>query len=93
MAEKNIQFIQTTPELLQESILAGVKVEIQKLYKEFQPKVPEEFMTRSEVKEFLKVDLSTIHNWTKRGKLKAYGLGNRIYYKRSEVEGAIQPLN
>ena len=93
MAEKTIQFIQTSPETLQEAILAGIKVEIEKLHKEFQPKVPEEFMTRNEVKEFLKVDLSTIHNWTKRGKLKAYGLGNRVYYKRSEVEQAIKPLN
>ena len=41
----------------------------------------------------LDVDLSTIHNWTKRGKLKAYGIAGRIYYKRSEVEMAIKPLN
>ncbi len=92
MAEKTLQFIQITPEQLQEAIIRGVKVEIDKLQDKFQPKQPEELMTRNEVKDFLKVDLSTVHNWTKKGKLKSYGLGHRIYYKRSEVEQAILPL-
>ena len=93
MADKTLQFIQITPEQLQEAIITGVKVEITNLQKNFQPKQPEELMTRNEVKDFLKVDLSTVHNWTKKGKLKSYGLGHRIYYKRSEVEQAIIPLN
>ncbi len=88
-----IQLIQITPEQLQETILSGVKTELDKISKDFQPKQPTEFLTRNEVKEMLDVDLSTIHNWTKRGKLKAYGLGNRVYYKRSEVEQAIKPIN
>nr|WP_319571672.1 helix-turn-helix domain-containing protein [uncultured Draconibacterium sp.] len=87
-----IQLIQVTPEQLQELILKGVKVELDSLKSQLQPKNPTEYLTRNQVKELLNVDLSTVHNWTKRGKLKAYGLGNRIYYKRSEVEAAIQPL-
>lgn len=87
-----IQLIQVTPEQLQELILKGVKVELDSLKSQLQPKSPTEYLTRNQVKELLNVDLSTVHNWTKRGKLKAYGLGNRIYYKRSEVEAAIQPL-
>ena len=93
MANKTIQFIQITPEQLQEAIISGVKVEIDKLQEQFQPKEPEELMTRNEVRNFFKVDLSTVHNWTKKGKLISYGLGHRIYYKRSEVEQAILPLN
>lgn len=89
---KQVQFISVTPEQIQESILNGVKVQIEQLKKDFQPKEPTEYLTRNEVKELLKIDLSTVHNWTKKGKLKAYGLGNRVYYKRSEVEAAIQPL-
>ena len=88
-----VQFIQTTPEQLNEAIISGVKSELEKLKTEFQPKQPTEFLTRNEVKELLKIDLSTVHNWTKRGKLKAYGIAGRIYYKRSEVEQAIVPLN
>jgi excisionase family DNA binding protein len=82
-----------TPEKLTEEILKGVRKEIELLKKDFQPKTPIEYITRNEVKEMLDVDLSTIHNWTKRGKLKAYGIGNRVYYKRDEVEQAIRPIN
>lgn len=93
MADKSIQFIQITPGQLQDAIVNGVKVEIDKLQAHFQPKEPVELMTRNEVKEWLKVDLSTIHNWTKKGKLKSYGIAGRVYYKRQEVEQAIKPLN
>ena len=87
-----IQLIQITPEELQSAIIAGVRAEVEKLKADFQPKQPTEFMTRNEVRDLLNVDLSTVHNWTKRGKLKAYGLGGRLYYKRAEVEEAIKPL-
>ena len=89
---EKIQFIQTTPEQVTEVILQGFRNEIEKLKKDFQPKEPTEYLTRNEVKELLKCDLSTIHNWNKKGKLKAYGIGNRVFYKRSEVEKAIIEL-
>lgn len=90
--EGTIQLIQITPHQLQDAILTGVKTELEILKREFQPKQPTEFLTRNEVKQLLKVDLSTVHNLTKRGKLKSYGLGGRVYYKRDEVELAIKPL-
>lgn len=90
---QQVQFIQITPEQLQNEIIEGVKKQLQELKRDFQPKEPTEYLTRNEVKELLKVDLSTVHNWTKRGKLKSYGIGNRVFYKRSEVENAIIPLN
>lgn len=76
-----------------ELIRSAVKAEIDQLKKDFQPKEPTVYMTREEVKDFLKVDITTVWNWTKRGKLKAYGIGHRVYYKRYEVEQAIKPLN
>ena len=81
-----------TPEQLQEAILRGVKQELEELKKQYQPKQPEEYLSRAEVAELLKVDISTVHNWGKAGKLKRHGLGNRVYYKRSEVEQAIVEL-
>jgi hypothetical protein len=89
---ETIQFIQTSPEQVTEVILQGVRNEIEKLKKDFQPKEPTEYLTRHEVKDLLKCDLSTVHNWTVKGKLKPYGIGNRVYYKRSEVEAAIISL-
>ena len=88
-----VQFIQTTPQELEDSILQGLKSQISLLKAEFQPKEPTEYLTRNELAELLKVDLSTIHNWTKKGKIKAYGIGNRVYYKRQEINQSIKPLN
>lgn len=88
-----IQLLQITPEQLQQAILEGVKKQLEDLKKEFQPKVPDIYMTRSEVASMLKIDLSTVHNWSKSGKLKPYGIGNRVYFKREEVEGSIKKLN
>ena len=93
MQNRTIQFIQITPEQFHETIISGVKSELEKLKTEFQPKQPTEFLTRNQVKELLDVDLSTVHNWTKKGKLQAYGIAGRVYYKRSEVEQALKPIN
>ena len=87
-----IQFIQVTPDQLENAILTGVKEQLKELAKQFQPKEPTEYLTRNEVKKLLKVDLSTVHNWTKKGKLKSYGIGHRVYYKRTEIEQVLTPL-
>ena len=58
----------------------------------FEPKKPTEWLTRNEVAELLKVDLSTLWNWQKKGKLIPFGLGNRVLYKRSDIESKLIPL-
>ena len=90
---KQIQFIQVTPEQLQCAILEGVKRQLQELKENFQPKQPTEYLTRLQVSEMLQVDLSTVHNWSKRKILFPKQIGGRIYFKRSEVEKAIVELN
>jgi excisionase family DNA binding protein len=75
------------------SLFDGLKKELAELKANFQPKQPAEYLTRNEVAEMLKCDLSTLWLWTKKGKLTSYGIGNRTYYKRSEIEKAIVCLN
>lgn len=75
------------------SLFEGLQNQLTELKANFQPKVPEEFLTRNEVAELLKCDLSTLWNWTKKSKLISYGIGNRTYYKRTEIENAIICLN
>ena len=58
----------------------------------FQPKTPPEFLTRDEVAGLLKIDRSTVYNWTKKGILNAHQIGSRVYYKREELENAIVKL-
>lgn len=52
-----------------------------------------EFITRVEVCELLSFNKSSLWKHTKSGKLKSYGIGNRVLYKRSEVLEAVKPIN
>ncbi len=45
----------------------------------------DELLTRDETCAYLKIDSSTLWAWTNKGKVKAYGIGSRRYYKRSEL--------
>ncbi len=89
---QQVQFIQVTPEQLKETIIEGVKAELEEFKKHFEPKSPTEYLTRNEVSKLLSVDLSTIHNYTKRRLLQSYQIGSRVYYKRSEVENSLVKL-
>ena len=75
-----------TVEQLQQLIGTSVKNGIIELQKEIQTKDnSEELMTREETCQFLKIDSSTLWAWTNQQKVKAYGIGARRYYKRSEL--------
>ena len=75
-----------TVEQLQQLIGTSVKNGIIELQKELQTKDnSEELMTREETCQFLKIDSSTLWAWTNQQKVKAYGIGARRYYKRSEL--------
>ncbi len=45
----------------------------------------EELLSREETSNLLKINLSTLWRWTKDGKLSAYGIGNRVFYKKDEI--------
>ena len=75
-----------TVEQLQQLIGTSVRNGILELQKELQSKDnSEELMTRDETCKFLKIDSSTLWAWTNNGKVKAYGIGARRYYKKSEL--------
>lgn len=52
----------------------------------------EQYLTRDEVSELLKISLSTIHNWTKKGELQPYQIGGRVYFKISDIESSMIKL-
>ncbi|MBN4070746.1 helix-turn-helix domain-containing protein [Olleya sp. AH-315-F22] len=89
---EQIQFIGTTPNALVNLIDEVVKRQLEDLKKSYQPKEPNEYLTRNNVAELLSVDLSTVHNWTKKGILHAKQIGGRVFYLREEVENAIVKL-
>jgi hypothetical protein len=53
----------------------------------------DELLTRQEVANYFKVNISTIRNWTRQGILKKYGVGDRVYYKRHEVKVVLIEIN
>ena len=52
-----------------------------------------ELLTLQEACKLLDINRTTLWNWEKRGKVKAYGLEGRKYYKRSEILESIIPVN
>lgn len=93
MSTSAIQFIQISPEQLQSEITKGVKAHLDEFLQNFKPKQPTDYLTRKEVAELFKVDISTIANWQKNGKLKPYAISGRVYFKRSDIEESLTPLH
>jgi len=73
----------------------SVSNQLSNLRDNFKPKEPIELITRNEVSKMFKIDLSTVHNWTKKGKIIGYSIpgSSRIYYKRSELEKLLIQIN
>jgi hypothetical protein len=66
-----------------------IKNELKILKENYQPKEPKKYLTRIEVSKMLSVDISTVHNLTKRNVLEKYQIGGRCLYLRSQVEKSI----
>ena len=88
-----IQFVGTSPQDLKNEITADVKVILNDFLKHYKPIRPAEYLTRQQVAKMFDVDLSTVHNWCKSGKLKPLGIGSRVYFLRTEIEASLIPLN
>ncbi|MCB0401693.1 MAG: helix-turn-helix domain-containing protein [Flavobacteriales bacterium] len=88
-----IQLINITPEQLKNEITKEVKIYLDEFVSNYKPKQPNEYYTRKELSELFKVDISTIHNWSKSGKLKPKGIGNRVYFLKSDIEQCLTDLN
>jgi hypothetical protein len=84
--QKAILLETLTVDELNQLIGTSVKNGITELHHEFQAKhQSEELLTREETCQLLKINSSTLWAWTFKGKVKAYGIGARRYYKRSEL--------
>jgi hypothetical protein len=83
-----VQLIQVTPQELTDLINEALKARFKELYTQIQgiePKNEKEFLTRKETQALFNVSSVTIHEWQKNGILKVYKMGNRSYFKYSEL--------
>lgn len=83
----------TTPERLTENIIEGVKKELQELRKHYQPKEPEDWLTREQTATLLQIAYPTLHDWVNKGILKHYKIGNRTYFSRKEINEVLYNSN
>ncbi|APZ46317.1 DNA-binding protein [Polaribacter reichenbachii] len=81
-----------SPERLTELIKDGVKSQLEDFKETLQTHNPDELLTREQTCKFLQIDSSTLWAWTNKGKVIAYGIGNRRYYKKAELLNSLQKL-
>ncbi len=81
-----------SPEALTELIKQGVKSQLEDFKKTLNIQNPDELLTREQTCEMLQIDSSTLWHWTNKGKVTAYGIGNRRYYKKAELLQCLTPL-
>jgi hypothetical protein len=74
------------------NFFSRINAQFVEIHKKLNKKPSEELLSRNDVARILKCDLSTVHNYTKKGFLKSYGINGRVYYKMHEVECALIPI-
>lgn len=90
---QTIQFLATTPQQLKKEIANEVKNHLDEFLKHFTPQPQKEYLSRQDVSKMFSVDISTVSNWQRTGKLNPLGISGRVYFLRSEVEASLKPLN
>lgn len=86
MVHQTIQLLNITTNDLTNLIKEGIKSELSELKKTINPESLENpHLTRKETATFFGVSLNCVNDWTRKGILKAYKVGQRTYYKRSEL--------
>lgn len=91
--ENAIMLHNLAPNDLEELIRKVVGEQLEAFRKNNSIEKPDELLTREEVCLLLKISLTSLWNWTKKEKLKAYGIGNRVYYKRGELIESLVRIN
>jgi excisionase family DNA binding protein len=83
---QSIQMFNITPIELATLINDSIKVELTKLKETINPDSLESpHLTRRETAKFFGVSLNCVNDWTRKGMIKAYKVGQRTYFKRSEL--------
>jgi len=90
MKKYNLNIENLTSEDLRELFLKTITEEILPVIQTTSKET--ELLTRKEVAKLLRVSLPTLHDWTKRGVIKAYRIEGKVYYKRSEIEESLTEI-
>ena len=90
---QQLQITQLSPEDLKDILKELFRSELEALKKQNKKSNVEVFYTREETADRFKIDISTLHRWTKSGKIIPHAIGARIYYKESSIQQALVKLD
>ncbi len=85
MSLKKINLYEMTPNELKELIGDSINEKIEKLKPPEEKRDQEDLLTVDETLKLLKCSKQALWNWRKNGILPSYRLGNRVYYKKSDI--------
>ncbi|WP_339662345.1 MULTISPECIES: helix-turn-helix domain-containing protein [Flavobacteriaceae] len=85
MITKTVQITEVSIDELADKVADKLLVKIQGYLDDLNTKENDVYLTRKETAEFLKINLTTLWNWTNKGRIISYGLGHRIYYNKQEI--------
>lgn len=74
-------------------IIDFIGIEINKLRKELDRKDQETYLTRKETAKYFKISLTCLNEWSKKGILIPLKLGNRTYFRLSDIEKKLNSSN
>ena len=82
--------LSVTPADLREFALAIAKEIIDSTKEVVENPLQKDYFTMAEATGIFRVDFSTLYNWNRKGYLKSFKIGGRVYYRRSDVEALLQ---
>lgn len=82
-----VQLLQITPEELANLIKENLEQELKQMVQanNVVKETENDFLTRKQTSEFFQVSNVTLHDWVKKGILHPYKMGNRTYFRKSDL--------
>tara|TARA_R100000789_G_C2961949_1_gene138205 strand:+ start:134 stop:421 length:288 start_codon:yes stop_codon:yes gene_type:complete len=85
MITKKIEIQEITVDELADKVADKLLNKIKHYLDDLHTNESDVYLTRQETADFLKINITTLWNWTNKGKIKSYGIGNRRYYNKQEI--------
>ena len=77
MITKKIEIQEITVDELADKVADKLLNKIKHYLDDLHTNESDVYLTRQETADFLKINITTLWNWTNKGKIKSYGIGNR----------------
>lgn len=87
-----LQLIQITPEVLAAMVAESVDAVLSKRLQNFTAPPTEKLLNRKEAAKFLKINLVTLWQHTRAGKIPAHRQGRRVLYRESDLLNSIKRI-